>query len=364
MHYRIFSTWRLAAALVIMLYHFCHYGPEGARDIIEHIERMLPMLDMFFIISGYLIFDVYRDRIGSPREYYDYIVRRFARIYPLHIATLGFFIAIAVAGHFGLVKTGGASRYDLSQVLPNLLLVQSWGVTRELSLNYVSWSLSAEWFCYLAFPLIVLFFRKGGATGLVLLFAGMIALLEGLSYAGLVPFRSWLLADTWGAYRAFVDFVAGALIATVVTNGRFTLRSHWPAWLLLGAAIISMQMKWPAYVSYFLVIIALFLAAVCERNAPERAAWLDFAAPAAAVSFGIYMWHPVIETLVYTILWPRLVGWISVDFYLFMLLPMALSVFVAWLSSRTYERWTGRWISAKLRGLVRPPAQRIPAAAE
>ncbi len=83
MHYRIFSTWRLIAALVIMLYHFCHYGPEGARDIIEHIERMLPMLDMFFIISGYLIFDAYRDRVGTGRDYYDYIVRRFARIYPL-----------------------------------------------------------------------------------------------------------------------------------------------------------------------------------------------------------------------------------------------------------------------------------------
>ncbi len=186
--------------------------------------------------------------------------------------------------------------------MPNLLLVQSWGVTRELSLNYVSWSLSAEWFCYLAFPLIVLFFRKGGATGTRSAVRGNDRPFGSTDYSGVVPFKSWLMAGHMGRLSCFVDFVAGAFIADNGRSQRLKFRSHWPAWLVLGAAIVSMQMKWPAYLGYFLVIVALFLAAVLRTQCAERAAWLEFAAPAAAVSFGIYMWHPVIETLIYTIL--------------------------------------------------------------
>ncbi len=364
MHYRIFSTWRLVAALAIMLYHFAHHGPPGSMLLVERIELMLPMLDMFFIISGFLIFEAYRDKIGNAREYASYIARRFARIYPLHIITLAFFVAVGIAGHFGYVKTGGAARYDLSQLLPNLLLMQAWGVTRELSLNYVSWSLSAEWFCYLLLPLIVLFFRYGGAAGLLALFAMTVAILETLSATGVVPFKSWLMADTWGAYRAFADFTMGAFIAAAANGSRMTLRSHCPAWLTMLSAIVTMQLKWPPYLGYGLVAAALYLAAVCERNAPERSRWLDFAAPAATVSFGIYMWHPVIETLTFHFVWPRLVAPLGINFYAFLPLPMAVSVLIAWASYHSLERWTGRWLAWRLGALANSRRARLPAAGE
>lgn len=358
MHYRIYSIWRLVAALVIMLYHFAHYGPEGSQAL---VERMLPMLDMFFIISGFLIFEAYRDKIDSGRDYAAFAVRRFARIYPLHLATLAFFVTIGIAGHLGYVQTGGATRYDLSQLLPNLLLVQAWGVTRELSLNYVSWSLSAEWFCYLMLPLILLFFRRGGAAGLALLFALVIALLETLSFTGVMPFKSWLRADTWGAYRAFADFVVGALIAALAGAAGRALCSHWPAWLTMLAAIVTMQLKWPPYLSYALVVAALYLAAICERNTPERARWLDFAAPAATVSFGIYMWHPVIETMTFHYVWPKLIAPTGLGFYAFLPIPMVASILLAWLSYHTYERWTGKWIAARLGALAKARQRRLPA---
>lgn len=346
-----------------MIYHFSHYGPEGSRDVIERIERMLPMLDMFFIISGFLIFEAYRDRIGTAADYFVYLARRFARIYPLHIATLGFFAAIGMAGHFGFVQTGGGSRYDLSQVLPNLLLVQAWGVSRELSLNYVSWSLSAEWLCYLLLPVIVLFHRGAGLAGLVLLLAIVVATLEILTMTGVMPFKSWLKADTWGAWRAFADFIVGALIATAARAANWRLRSHWPAWLMIIVAIATMQMQWPVYASYALMAFALFLAAVGERNTPERARWLEFAMPVAIVSFGIYMWHPVIETLTYQILWPRFVAPTGVNFYVFMLFPMVASILLAMASFHTYERWTGRLITQSLGGARLRPA-RLPAPGE
>ncbi len=334
-----------------MIYHFTHYGPEGYKDILERLERLerlMSVLDMFFMVSGILIFVHYRDRITSPQSYADYIVRRFVRIYPLHLITLAFFVVLAVAGKLGVLNIPAVSRYDLSQTPANLLLVQGWSFSKELSLNYVSWSLSAEWFCYLLLPVIVYCFRTSGTPGLVLLLAGYLVFLESLTYSGIMPFSSWMSADTWGAWRAFADFIAGALIASAAMESRLKLKSHWPAWIMMAVAITTMQMKTPPYFSYFLIAIALYLAAICERNAPPSAKWLDVLGPAASVSFGIYMWHPVIETVTYQVLWPRIFQPMGINFYVFLLAPIALTIITEFISYNFFEKWAGR----KLEGAI------------
>ena len=357
MHFRIFSAWRLIAAVVVMVYHFSHYGPEGSKNVVARLELLMPMLDMFFIISGFLIFSAYADKVRDMPDYLSYLGRRFARIYPLHLITTGFFAAIGVAGALGLVNTGGVARYDIGQLLHNLLLLQAWGVTRELSLNYVSWSLSAEWLCYLLLPVIAFAFRRAGIAGLIALFAAIVLTLEFLAATGVMPFKTWLHADTWGAWRAFADFVVGAFIAVVAARSPGWLRSHWPAWLVMFSSIAAMQLGWPPYAGYFLMAVSLYLAAVCERNAPENAQWLDAFAPVAAVSFGIYMWHPVVETVTYNVLWPKIFAPTGLNFYVFMAVPMFLSVVVAMVSANTFERWAGR----RLSGMLSPRRRAAPA---
>ena len=117
---------------------------------------------------------------------------------------------------------------------------------------------------------------------------------------------------------------------------------------MMAVAITTMQMKVPPYLSYFLVAVALYIAAVCERNAPERARWLDVFAPAASVSFGIYMWHPVIETVTYQALWPRLFQPLGLNFYMFMLVPIAMTILTAWISYNFFEKWAGKRLARAL----------------
>jgi peptidoglycan/LPS O-acetylase OafA/YrhL len=343
MQFRVFGFWRLIAAFLVMTYHYVHHAPVNAAIIVAWFERMMPLLDMFFMISGFLIYQRYHDRISTPAAYGAYLLKRLARLYPLHIMTTGFFVLVGLAVTFGFVQSqgsaGGLNRYDWSELPVNLLLVQGWGLANDLTFNYVSWSLSAEWFCYLLLPVIIGAARFAGLAGLFALLGLVIAALEISVITGFLPHDDWKKTSTWGAYRAFADFIIGAIICTLYMRSKLTIRSTVPAWLLMIATVVGMHMGNPAYISFALIAVALFLAAVAERNAPERTAMLDIAAPVSNVSFGIYLWHPVMEAIFLSLVWRHLVGpagWM--DFYLFLLIPMVVTVFVSLLSFQLVER--------------------------
>lgn len=358
MQYRIFGVWRLLAAFLVMAYHFCHYAPENREAVIEWFERLMPLLDMFFMVSGILIYQRYAGRVLSWEGYKTYLIRRLARLYPLHLLTTGFFVLVGLAIISGLIHSngaeGGMERYDWAQLPSNLFLTQAWGFSDALTFNYVSWSISAEWFCYLLLPLIAFADKRGGVAGMALLLAAVLVALESLTSAGIMPYESWMQASTWGAYRAFADFIIGAIIIRTALASDLALKSPWPAWALILIACVGMQASWAPYLSIFLIAVALFLAAISEKNAPQRSAWLDMFAPLTAVSFGIYLWHPIFEALLISYVWRQFVepsGVIS--FYPFLILPMVLTCLTAWLSYFLLEKRITNGILA-FAGMKRP----------
>lgn len=348
MHFRIFETWRLLAALLVMAYHFLRFGPgTSSQYAMTHVlERLLPLMDMFFMISGFLILLRYGDRLKDGASYRQFIIRRLARFYPLYLVTLLFFVAVGIALHFGLVQSTQAGRYDYALLWENLLLVQAWGTTDHLSFNYVAWSLSAEWFCYLLLPVFVLVIRRGGLAGLAVLAVGSVLALEAATAAGIIPFESWLQADTWGAYRAFADFAVGGVVMLCARGSRWPLRSHLPGWLAFATAITGMLLLWPSYVTVLLLAVSMFLAALAERHNPVGARWLAALAPAGRVSFGIYLIHPVVETILLAVVWRHFVEPLGLmSFYVFWLVPMAVTVLVAMVSDRYFEKPVGDWLN-------------------
>lgn len=108
-------------------------------------------VDVFFILSGFILTYVYYDtffmkKIDS-KVYFNFILKRFAKIYPMHLAT---FLIIGFAmyvGKFFLNQTN--LNLHEESILQNFLMVHAWSTTNELSWNFPSWSISAEWFAYL-----------------------------------------------------------------------------------------------------------------------------------------------------------------------------------------------------------------------
>jgi peptidoglycan/LPS O-acetylase OafA/YrhL len=350
-NYLLFASWRLFAAILVMIYHYSNYGPEPFQAINGKMQRLTPMLDMFFIISGFLIWTHYSGRVSGWGNFKSFIIRRLARLYPLHLLTLSFFCVVGLAIHFGFVGTGAPERYALSELVKELLLVNAWGTTDVLAFNYVSWSISAEWFSYLLFPLLVYVYSHYGIKGLLIQLVLTIAALEGSTAIGLMPFPTWLDANTWGAYRVFADFTLGAVLADCVRRYPIPIRNHILPWATFGLAMVVMLSGISSgYLAIAIITVSLYLAARVEMTAPRSSAYLKPFLPFASVSFGIYLWHPVMGIVVISLVWKRILGGTdALSFGIAMIAAMLLSIVIALISARFFENPMRKWILDRAR---------------
>src|SRR5437764_11248338 len=89
-------------------------------------------VDFFFVLSGFVLTWSARPDLGPLRFWQN----RFARIWPLHLTTLGLAVLVGVAVGVG----------DLTALVSNLFLVQAWWPQQHVyfGFNAVSWSLSCE----------------------------------------------------------------------------------------------------------------------------------------------------------------------------------------------------------------------------
>lgn len=346
--FMLFAVWRLLAAILVMLYHFFGIGPEAYRLFAVKAEVLSHLLDLFFIVSGFLIWIHYEPRLQTRTDYKAFLARRFARLYPLHLVTLSFFCLVWAAVGLGLVTASMTNSYTFAELIKELLLINAWGLSDTLTFNYVSWSLSAEWFCYLLFPVLIVTFHRLGLAGLILLLGASVLALEGFTWLGLMPFPTWLQANTWGAYRVFADFVLGAVIANIAMRRMVPVTSQlWP-WASFVCALLVMfaHFSW-GYWSMIAIAITLFLAAQVEINNPRATAWMRPILPLANMSFGIYLWHPVIGSLALSFFWTRYLAPNNlVPFGPMAALSCVLCIVTAIISARYFEAPLRRLILA------------------
>lgn len=140
---------RYFLALGVVLFHYqLQWTLPGDGGL---LNRARLAVDVFFILSGFILTHVYLQGDGAL-NYRRFLAARFARIYPAHLfillAMLGLVLAAPILG-VGLEP----GRFNLADFAGTLLLVQAWFPRETLALwNGPAWSLSAEWFAYLAFP--------------------------------------------------------------------------------------------------------------------------------------------------------------------------------------------------------------------
>lgn len=139
---------RLWAALSVLLFHSRFFAEGTLLELPIHAFFSSGWLgvDIFFVLSGFVISYVYSGRL----QFAHFVFRRFARIYPAYLLTTVFaLLLIAILGRPGYATFGD---YD---VLMNFLMLQSWYGDWSISVNFVSWSVSAEWAVYLLFPFLI-----------------------------------------------------------------------------------------------------------------------------------------------------------------------------------------------------------------
>ena len=348
-NFSLFAVWRLFAACLVMIYHFSTYGPPFFQQLNYDMECLTPLLDMFFMISGFLIWVHYADRVTSWPSFKDFIFKRFSRLYPLHLMTLSFFCLVALAVNYGFVATEDPERYSLIELVKELLLINAWGTSDVLAYNYVSWSLSAEWFAYLAFPLLVFVHARFGLLGLVIQLGLTILALEAATAFKLMPFPTWLDANTWGAYRVLADFTLGAMLAECARRYQLQVRSHLVPWGLFFLAMLMMITGLSrGYMTIAVLALSLYVAARAEISRPEKSGYLKPFLPVANLSFGMYLWHPVLAVTMLSIGWRRILEPMDlVPFWFVLFAVMVITIVVAYISAVFFENPMRKWMLNK-----------------
>ena len=182
-------------------------------------------VELFFVLSGFILSHVYLAAFGEGRFHYGrFLWARLARIYPLHLATLtGIGAMVVVAGIVGLRLE---HRIAVWQDLPaNLLLVHAWGLASMSAWNHPSWSISAEWFAYLSFPVFAaVAWRLRNRPMLAI--AGALVLLFGLdaAFQELAGFPLTQATFAWGALRIVPCFTYGCATYLLWRSGAVTTK--------------------------------------------------------------------------------------------------------------------------------------------
>lgn len=137
-----------AAAVIVVGHADPIFGSFGMANAVPFGQGV----SFFFVLSGFILAYNYPS-LATKDDRRQFLIARFARVWPLHAATT--LLWIAVVFNFDQSRFPGWT--GAAQLLTELLLLQSWIPLHDwaLSFNGVAWSLSVELFFYAMFPLLI-----------------------------------------------------------------------------------------------------------------------------------------------------------------------------------------------------------------
>ncbi|MDJ1159236.1 acyltransferase [Chelatococcus sp. SYSU_G07232] len=292
------DSYRFMAAMGIVLYHMNQEFEFGLEKVTLIADRLYMFVDFFFIISGFVIMTAYAERATTLRGYGDFLWRRLARIYPLHVVTALLFAAMgAAATHAGIV-INHAEQYDLASLPWNLALLHAWGTVGGLTFNGPSWSISAEFFVYLLFPAIALVIGRWGASPSIAMALVLMAALALWRRAegghGLFE-----LSYDFGNLRALPSFWLGAALARAYRSADPRLALPWAVPHAAFLAIVAaMHLGLPDAGVLALMALTIVTAPLAERTRPHDITTRPAMVALGGASYSLYMLHVLVLILV------------------------------------------------------------------
>jgi peptidoglycan/LPS O-acetylase OafA/YrhL len=312
------TSLRFFAALMIVFHH-----AEGLFGLGPAPVNLGQGVSFFFVLSGFILAYVY-PRLDGWAEIRRFWLARFARIWPVYVASFAFAYALLPFQWNGVIAAA------------NLGMVQSWLPLSALyfSYNAVAWSISTEAFFYLAFPFLISNWRTTWRAKLIATLALSI---------GVMAFANWLNPMDYGnPYNGddgwkvtmhgliyvnplvrLLEFVAGMLLAhllAVVQPGRASETApHRAAWTLLevaaflfcaGAMYWSLQWAdvvrshlgdapamWMIHSGGFLGFAAVVFAMACGGGAVSQALRWRPMVLLGEISFAMYLIHQTLMSV-------------------------------------------------------------------
>ena len=248
------------AAWLVVAYHVrFSFQTLFPPEVITALGKGYLAVDLFFVLSGFVLWFNYGEKLrkGGREQVWQFLWRRFARVWPLHAFILGLFVVLAT-----LLAVRGTpnARYPFDELPLHVLLIQNWGFTDNLRWNDPAWSISAEFAAYLAFPILVLAVRWERLSAPVLIGIGVIVSAALATLLGMVGAQK--LGDDvahLGLWRCLAEFTLG--IVTCLLWRKWHGRRHAASMALL-ACLFLLALNIMTGIAEYYVLPAAFVAGI------------------------------------------------------------------------------------------------------
>lgn len=296
--------WRAIAALVIALHRL---AIDGYHAMIPFVANSYLFVDFFFVLSGFVITHAYWSRVHDTSSFVNFVIRRFGRLWPLHVAMLAAFVAIEVL-QYQFFKPGESvadlmTRDQLLSIGAHAALIQALGFTPEYAAhwNVPSWSISVEFWTYLVFGVLCLTVRRYFMAVSLVLIVGSLLLIGAFSPSNMNT------AFDYGLARCIAGFFMGHICYRIWTEQADTIRPFidriGPTTAEIFVVVLAVAFVSFAGISKIsllapLVFAPLIIVFAFERGALSRRMQHPISVQLGALSYSIYMVALLVVTVI------------------------------------------------------------------
>jgi peptidoglycan/LPS O-acetylase OafA/YrhL len=291
-------------ALYVCVYHFLNSVPPTHAllgGITHAFQQGSFAVDVFFVISGFIMSYVYTKNFKSSialKDYGRFMQARIARLVPVNLVTLGILFVVLVPFLYTTDKfLSPDGRYSWHSALATVFLGQGVWVDHR-TWNYPSWSISTEFYSYLVFPFLVPLFARGRAAALGFGALGLaIALIIYSKSTGDGPPTNGLLAFI----RTLALFVVGMTVNTVYKNEAVQRLASAPL-VAVGLGVV-LALLIHLVEENFMNVVAVVLVPVIVLITLHQPVVRDFFSrplgqTLGRLSYSLYMVHAVVQIII------------------------------------------------------------------
>jgi peptidoglycan/LPS O-acetylase OafA/YrhL len=304
-------------------------------------------VDGFFLLSGLMLALIHKEFAVTLVTVLRFWGRRLARIYPVHLATIGILAVLLAAGMAAGFSPQDPDRFSMIGLLQNLVLAQGWGIGPHWAWNYPSWSISCEWAGYILFPFV--YFMMCKCDNMVV---GQFAIIC-FPVLGLIAF--WTHHGLNVTYedalpRFGIEFIWGMCTARMIPLFADELPTAFLVPFGFGITLIGTMIGFDDFAVFGLWIAIMCLTMNKDAERPPIFKKINFLRPLGLISYSFYMSFAIAEMLLAALF--RHLGWDPASERIAYTLGMvALTIAIAIAVHVTVEqpsrRLAERWLTPK-----------------
>lgn len=354
-HIPVLDGIRAYAVLMVCVLHFFQINEKSMYVDNEHLgiilfkisQMGLRGVELFFVLSGFLITDILLESKKSTKYFFTFYVRRFLRIFPLYyfVLCIAFlflpnFISIDQSGE--AIIQNQAWLWTFTSNLSHFFFDFSWGGSSNFFSFGHFWSLCVEEHFYIIWPFIVYFSNKKWLPRIMWMIVcfSSFSVLFSYFFVDLIPIL------TWSTIRGAGVLSLGGLVAVYSKNDksyfkviRFSKRFVLPSALLFVLVNFIPRRYQFHYVATFFASALLFFQLIIISIEGNKTTEILFNHKIlffiGKISYGIYVYHGLLLPYFSQFIYPGVDslatnGIISTIIYTF--ICTAISIIIAWFS--------------------------------